>query len=235
MTKATLWPRIPEWLQRNAFVPQNLNGLSALRDSASVLPLGKDDSGPKFQAVIFDGENPRSACRNHCLIQQAAKVNSVAIGQYHAPPKLLIQGPPAKNSLRVASRARRFPLYEVLSRIISFSNQCSLNLASKADTLLILLCKSQRPLCCLFLRSLGVTHRLDEREETFIRIDRLCHITCSGRPVEKGGLPNPFLLRCKRPFFLTLFSTSKMPSSSEVFRFSPNFDARVRPTAFLHR
>jgi hypothetical protein len=62
MTKATLWPRIPDWGQRNAFVLQNLNGFSALRDSVSALPLGKDDSGPEFPAVIFDGENPRPAC-----------------------------------------------------------------------------------------------------------------------------------------------------------------------------
>src|SRR5689334_14146198 len=41
--------------------------------------------------------------------------------------------------------------------------------------------------------------------------------------------------RCRRLFFLPLCSSSKMPSSSEIFRFSPNLDARVRATAFLHR
>ena len=67
MTKAMLWPRILDWDQRSAFVLQNLNCFPALGDSASALQLGKDDSGPEFPAVIFDRENPRVACRNHCL------------------------------------------------------------------------------------------------------------------------------------------------------------------------
>ena len=54
MTKATLSPRIPDSGQRNAFVSPNSDCFSALRDSVSTLPLGKDDSGPKFPAVIFD-------------------------------------------------------------------------------------------------------------------------------------------------------------------------------------
>jgi hypothetical protein len=53
-------------------------------------------------------------------------------------------GPRAKDSQRVPSLARRFPLCEVLSRVISFSNQSSLCLASGLTPSLILLCKSQR-------------------------------------------------------------------------------------------
>jgi hypothetical protein len=41
--------------------------------------------------------------------------------------------------------------------------------------------------------------------------------------------------RCTPPFFLPLDSSSKMPSNFELFHLSPNFDARVRSTASLHR
>ena len=41
--------------------------------------------------------------------------------------------------------------------------------------------------------------------------------------------------RCRGLFFFPLCSSLKMPSSSEIFHFPPNFDARVQSTAFLHR
>ena len=51
---------------------------------------------------------------------------------------------------------------------------------------------------------------------------------------EAASINGP-LRRCRRLFFLPVCSSSKMPSSSEILHFSPNFDARVRSTAFLHR
>jgi hypothetical protein len=58
MTKATLWPCIPDSGQRNAFVSPNSNCFLALRNSVSILPLGKDDSEPKFPAVILTEKIP---------------------------------------------------------------------------------------------------------------------------------------------------------------------------------
>jgi hypothetical protein len=117
MTKAALWPHIPDWGQRSAFVLPNSICFSALRDLVSASQLGKGDSALKFPAAIFDRESPKAACRNLCLLQQVTKVDSVAIEQYHAPPEWLIRVPWAKNAPRVPSRARRFPLCEVLSRV----------------------------------------------------------------------------------------------------------------------
>ena len=44
----------PGILAQNAVVSPNSNCFSALRDSVSTRPLGKDDSGLKFPAVIFE-------------------------------------------------------------------------------------------------------------------------------------------------------------------------------------
>ena len=160
MTKATLWPRIPDWGQRSAFVLQNQNCFLDLRDSVSTLPLGKDDSGPKFPAVIFDRENPRAVCRNHCLLKQVTKVDSVAIEQYHVPPEWLIRGPRAKNAPRVPSRARRFPLCEVLSRVkllLEFVSQVRLTPSSTT------------PVWRAKHRTGGETYPLDGLEDAIIR------------------------------------------------------------------
>ena len=82
-----------------------------------------------------------------------------------------------------------------------------------------------------FLRSLGVTHRLDEGEEAFIRIVRLYHITCSGRTVEKGGLPNPFCCGASGFFSKPSFQLRKCRPAPRFSTFrqtlTPEFDQRL--------
>jgi hypothetical protein len=57
----------------------------------------------------------------------------------------------------------------------------------------------------------------------------------AGSQIPETASLNGSSRRCRRLSFLPHCSSSKMPSSSEIFRFSPNFDARVRSTAFSHR
>ena len=155
MTKATLWPRIPDSGQRNAFVLPNPNCFSALRDSVSALPLGKDDSGPKFPAVIFDRENPRAACRNHCLLQQVTKVNSVgdrAISCTAETANSRSSGQKFSESSITST-----PVSSLRSAITSYLLLESSSFVSQVRLTpsLILLCKSQRSSCCFIFTDFG--------------------------------------------------------------------------------
>src|SRR5260370_14705720 len=72
------------------------------------------------------------------------------------------------------------------------------------------------------------------------RVVRITVKQCMADEERRFSIPeaasiNGSFRRCRRLFCLPLCSSSKMPSSSEIFHFSPNFDARVRSTAFLHR
>jgi hypothetical protein len=150
MTKATLSPRIPDSGQRNAFVSPNSDCFSALRHSVSTLPLGKDDSGPKFPAVIFDSENPRAACRNHCLIQQdksefcgdpaisctAKTANSRSSGQKFSESSIA--------STPVSSLRSAITSYLLLKSFFA-----------RLTPFLILFCKSQRSSCCFISTDFG--------------------------------------------------------------------------------
>src|ERR1700675_2887662 len=54
-------------------------------------------------------------------------------------------------------------------------------------------------------------------------------------PMPEADFINGSFRRCRRLFCFPLCSSAKKPSSSELFHFSPNFDARVRSAASLHR
>ena len=65
----------------------------------------------------------------------------------------------------------------------------------------------------LFSRTLGETHRLDEREDALFGMIGFVILLAVGNQ-SKVCLPNPLLRQCRQSSFLARCSASKMPSSS---------------------